>query len=931
MASQVRMDLKGVGQPVTCLGQTFANEDERREHFRGLLREKLADPAFRAAPGFPEGSDDAIVNMSDPPYYTACPNPWIADLVIGMGRVYSSDEVYSRRPSSVDVSEGKSHPIYNAHTYHTKVPHRAILRLIMHYTKPGDVVLDAFCGTGMVGVAAALCGSETELRDCGFALRSGKAYDEENNEYDLGARTSVLADLSPIATFISSNINDLPGPDELDEAARGILRDLSAIEEDLYTAYNDKGVSKGRINYTVWSDVYSCENCGTEYDYWSEAVVLGSGEAKKRFNCPSCSSEQSTRDLTRAYSVYLDPVIQSRVKVMKQVPVLMSYFGTGGTRQRSELSDRDRALAAHIPDYLDLGAPAAVELPKGDRFGRDAFADKGITHVHQFYTWRNLRAVTSLVRAIENSEYSYSIKRALMFVVTSFADRNGTRRNRFVINSHNPSGRVNGPMANTLYLPNLSCEMNIFSLFREKLKDIINAIYRRPKDAKTIISTGSAEYTRLPENSIDYIFTDPPFGHNIQYSELNLSLESLLGVKSSSKSDIVVNEQVGKTIDFYHDSILNVFREYFRVLKPGRWITIEFSNTQAAIWNSIQSALSQSGFVIASVTTFDKSRGGMHSLFGATAVKQDLAITAYKPNGGLEDRFEAAGLTDDTAWDFIRTHLKNLAVVKRNRSHGLEMIAERDPRRLFDRMIAWFVRHNTPVPLSSAEFQAGLAERFPERDGMFFLPNQIDEYDKARMQAGDPPQRDLFVDDERTAIDWITDFLKAKPSTYQEVHPDFTQKTGAGWRKHETKPELLRLLDENFLKFDGNGPVPSQIHAYLSSNWKEMRNLDKDDPQLVDKARNRWFVPDPNKQHDVEARREKALLREFDIYKAHKGKKMKEIRLEVMRVGFKAAWAAKDYRTILDVSAKVPDEVWQEDERLMMLHSMAETRLEAER
>ena len=82
-------------------------------------------------------------------------------------------------------------------------------------------------------------------------------------------------------------------------------------------------------------------------------------------------------------------------------------------------------------------------------------------------------------------------------------------------------------------------------------------------------------------------------------------------------------------------------------------------------------------------------------------------------------------------------------------------------------MVAWFVRHNTPVPLSSAEFQAGLAERFPERDGMFFLPNQIDEYDKARMQAGDPPQRDLFVDDERTAIDWLTDFLKVKPSTYQ--------------------------------------------------------------------------------------------------------------------------------------------------------------------
>lgn len=221
-----------------------------------------------------------------------------------------------------------------------------------------------------------------------------------------------------------------------------------------------------------------------------------------------------------------------------------------------------------------------------------------------------------------------------------------------------------------------------------------------------------------------------------------------------------------------------------------------------------------SQFVVAEVTALDKTQGSYRQVTSANAVKQDLVVSCYKPNGGLEDRFEARGLTDDTAWDFIRTHLKNLAVIKKNKEGGMEMVAERDPRRLFDRMVAWFVRHNTPVPLSSAEFQAGLAERFPERDGMFFLPNQIDEYDKARMQAGDPPQRDLFVDDERTAIDWLSDFLKARPSTYQEVHPEFTQKTGAGWRKHETKPELTRLLDENFLKFDGGGPVPSQIHAY---------------------------------------------------------------------------------------------------------------------
>ena len=65
--------------PVECLGLTFANDDERREYFLAKLAEKLKDPEFRAIEGFPIGTDEDILALSDPPYYTACPNPFIAD------------------------------------------------------------------------------------------------------------------------------------------------------------------------------------------------------------------------------------------------------------------------------------------------------------------------------------------------------------------------------------------------------------------------------------------------------------------------------------------------------------------------------------------------------------------------------------------------------------------------------------------------------------------------------------------------------------------------------------------------------------------------------------------------------------------------------------------------------------------------------------
>ncbi|HHY79632.1 MAG TPA: site-specific DNA-methyltransferase, partial [Thermoanaerobacter sp.] len=100
--------------------------------------------------GFPIGKDEDIIELSDPPYYTACPNPFINEFIEKYGKPYVEEkDDYNCEPYTADVSEGKNDPIYNAHSYHTKVPHKAIMRYILHYTKPGDIVFDGFCGTGM--------------------------------------------------------------------------------------------------------------------------------------------------------------------------------------------------------------------------------------------------------------------------------------------------------------------------------------------------------------------------------------------------------------------------------------------------------------------------------------------------------------------------------------------------------------------------------------------------------------------------------------------------------------------------------------------------------------------------------------------------------------------------------------------------------------
>ena len=109
-----------VNGPVICLGLTFENDAARRAHFTEELRKKLQDPEFRKIEGFPIGSDEDILALSDPPYYTACPNPWIADFIAeweAQKPEQADGYHYHREPFAADVSEGKNDPIYNAHSY----------------------------------------------------------------------------------------------------------------------------------------------------------------------------------------------------------------------------------------------------------------------------------------------------------------------------------------------------------------------------------------------------------------------------------------------------------------------------------------------------------------------------------------------------------------------------------------------------------------------------------------------------------------------------------------------------------------------------------------------------------------------------------------------------------------------------------------------
>ena len=913
--------------PVECLGLTFSSDDARREHFLPLLAEKLKDPAFRAQEGFPVGSDAAILAMSDPPYYTACPNPWIVDFVRFHGSEYDPNTSYSRVPYASDVMEGKNHPIYNAHSYHTKVPHRAIMRYILHFTNPGELILDGFAGTGMSGVAAFMCGNRSEVESLGLEVMPDSSIrnisgslSESDVKLKFGSRFSILGDLSPAATFIAHNYNADVDTIELHRTADTIIHQLKKELSWCWTTA--LGTQRAWINYTVWSEVFACAECAGEIIYYENAFTKTSTavEYNDVFSCPHCGSLCSKNPsrksgaiaLDRIFETLNDPLLGFPVTQQKRVPVLINC-SIGKKRYTKKVDDNDLKLLSRVSGLPPRQFVPTDRMPEGDEARRND--DEGLTHVHHFYSRRILETIgrfRELAGGDHRMEFLLGSVLPKLTIMNRFMPQHGGRA-------------LVGPMANTLYVPPVSVENNAIDQLEFQLKKIVMALSEK---RSSCISTQGMQGWGIPTNSIDYIFLDPPFGANIMYSELSFLRESWLGVKTNIKLEAIENKTQHKGPDEYRRQMSNSFREAYRVLKPGRWVTVEFSNTKASVWNSIQLALSEAGFVIASVAALDKTRGGLHAMIGVTAVKQDLIISAYKPNGGLEARLQQHGGGEGSVWDFVHTHLQQVAVLRSN-GRTLEFIVERDPRIIFDRVVSWFVQHNFPVPISSQEFQEGLRQRFAERDAMIFLPDQVVEYDRKRAQFNASPQIELFVSDERSAIDWLADHLKKRPSTYQELQPDFFGQLGAGWKKHEERPELTALLDENFLRFDGNGDVPSQVHSYLSSNFKDLRGLGKGDERLKLKAKDRWYVPDPNMAKDLELKRERSLLKDFENYMSAPGRRLKEFRLEVLRAGFKTAWASKEYKTIIAIAQKIPEEALQEDEKLLLWYDQALTRMES--
>ncbi|MFB0938231.1 MAG: DNA methyltransferase [Urechidicola sp.] len=858
---------------ITVLGKTFNSEEERRTYFREELRKHL--PELKKMEGFPIGEDEDILNLSDPPFYTACPNPWLNDFIKEWEESKSSIQKFIKEPYSLDIEVNKNIPSYNVHSYHTKVPHTAILRYLLHYTNPGEIVLDAFSGTGMTGYASLL----TDNENIQVKHKIEQEFKKLNLEVNWGKRNSINSDLSPIASFISSIFNSKFNSEEFFENSKEVI---SILKNKLNNLYFDKTDS---INYVAYSDYVICENCGNDNSYYSLAYNEDKS-LKQDITCINCSSILNKRKLTKSYEHIYDELTGTTRLIRKFRPILVNKNSENGRVLRG-FNESDIKRVEIAKKLINKEIIAKKILGKGDHWGDTwrSGVHKGFEYIHDFYDPTILVFIGEYLDIIER----FRNKNQLLFLLTAILPKL-TKLNRYM--PQHGSRALVGPMAGTLYVPSMFVVNNPIDQLEFQLKKIIKGIQSK---SSQVVSVNSATKLSIKKESIDYVFTDPPFGANIMYSELNVFTEYWLKIRTNNNCEAIESKSQNKSLFEYQDLMIKSFNEYYRVLKPNKWMTVVFSNTSASVWNSIQYSINKAGFIISSVFGFNKGKGGLQALIGPTAVNQDLAISCYKPSSGFDEKFKQHQNTGLAVWDFVEEHLNHLSIHLTS-GNSTTAIIERSPKILFDRLIAFYVQSGLPVPIDARKFQQGLRERFIERDGMFFTNEQVQEYDKKKAENPEFIQLSILVSSEQDGVLWLKNILTDKSLTYQDIQPQWIQAL-AGVRKGDVIPELATILEENFLKDDAG----------------------------------KWYAPDPENEADLEKLRNKRLLRQFDTYKEEalkpKTKKIKEVRVEALRSGFKQCYQDKDFKSIVIIGDKIPNNLLMEDEVLLQFYDIASSRM----
>ena len=546
-------------------------------------------------------------------YYSSGPNPNLRRFMEEHAKPYNPEkDDYDVLPFDKPINTTKATAIYNMHTYWSKKPHDAIREYIKYYTKPGDIVLDPMCGSGGAALAALMEGRE-----------------------------AIAIDISPAATFITKGYCS---PVDNRDFIRSFEQLTSEVDDEmnyLYETRCDRCDGKATTIHTVYSYRFQCPRCLEKvplYDCVESVGQTAKGKPKKIKACPNCYNSGNIEEIRTSFKRY-EPIpvkVKYHCKEGCAPKSDVRLYNDPNTKKRDyfkihDLGKIEEIEGNEIPYWYPPRRMMNVESdtePWGDKWraGTSRFRT-----VAELYTKRNLWALGAILSGIQRVSDD-NIHDALVFAFTSIL----LKASKMMAHNRDGIGRI---QKGTYYIPQIQHMINVWRFMEDTIGDFC-AGYKKMsiKSNKLLISTSDARSLDFHENSIDYIFTDPPYGGNVQYGELNFIWEAWLNLNTNwHENEIIVNQTRGVKEQDWERMMFDAMSECYRVLKPGRWISLTYHDTSEGTWQFMQDLMAEIGYVSEKTdkTLFiDTPAKTTNQYFAEKVTKRDLVINFRKPRPG---------------------------------------------------------------------------------------------------------------------------------------------------------------------------------------------------------------------------------------------------------------------------------------------------------
>lgn len=519
---------------------------------------------------------------------------------------------------SMPLPSSRSGVFSNTFPYPTKISPEAIAVYIACMTKPGDTVLDAFSGSGSTGIGALLCEHPTEQMKI-LAKRFGV-------EPTWGKRNAVLYEIGTYASFATKTLLNGLSASKYKEAVDSFVEEARKLLGTVYAAVDPEG-QKGEMRHVIWSDILICPTCNGEISYFEYGTTRNPVSFVDQITCPHCGQRHSVADMPFATEEHFDRVLKAKVERKKRIPAWI-YGTTNGRNWDRAANETDIAEYHELEESINVSSDSK-SIAWGEL--RRAGYHFGINYLHQFYTTRNYAVMLRLWNLAET--YPASIADALKLLLLSYNATHCTLMTRVVAKKNSKDFVLTGAQSGVLYISKIPVEKNILLGLKRKSKPFYDAYSQLEKcTGSVVVHNASSASMAEDDNSIDFVFTDPPFGDYIPYAEVNQINELWLQTQTKRADEVIISASQNKGISEYQSMLSVVFGEIQRVLKKEGHAAVVFHAAKAKVWEAFNKAITGAGMQVVFSSILDKKQASFKQIVSDGSVQGDPLFLLQKKN-----------------------------------------------------------------------------------------------------------------------------------------------------------------------------------------------------------------------------------------------------------------------------------------------------------